>query len=168
MSRFKYLGQHGNHATFSSAANIDRSQTGRPMKSQTQCQYYLYIHRYLETCEVDRAISMELYTEGVNIENHKTAAFRDALAAAAIRCTNFQRYETCPGGAGLRVCGSRIVQSIESLALLAHHQGCCYVLPGSLLSALSESCVRWQRSETASCSNAWIKWRIFVREPLGV
>lgn len=57
----------------------------------------------------DRAISIELYIEVVNIENHKISAFRDALIAAAIRCTNFQWYEICREGADLRVCGGRIV-----------------------------------------------------------
>jgi hypothetical protein len=58
---------------------------------------------------MDRVISIELYAEVVNVENHKISAFRDALVAAAIGCTNFQRYEICREGADLRVCGGRIV-----------------------------------------------------------
>lgn len=92
--------------------------------------------------------------KGLNIEDHKLATFRDALAAAAIRCTNSQQYETCREGSDLRVCASRIVNPIESLAHLDHRQGYRYILPGSLSFALSESFVKGRHTETASCSIA--------------
>lgn len=108
----------------------------------------------LKTCKVDSIMSIELWVEGMNIEDHKLATFRDALAAAAIRCTNFQQYETCREGSDLKLCASRVVYPIESLAHLDNRQGCRYILPGSFSFALSESFVKRRHSETASCSSA--------------
>lgn len=100
-------------------------------------------------------MSIELRAEGVSVKNHKNATFRDMLVAAAIRCTNFWRYEACREGLDIEVCGSRIVEPIKSSAFLAHLQGCRYILhvPSSL-SIVSEPFVKRRRSETARCSSA--------------
>ena len=95
---------------------------------------------------------IELWAEGMNIEYHKLATFRDALTAAAIRRKNFQQFEPCRGI--LRVCACRVVYPIEPLDHLNHRQGYRYILPGTLSFALSESFVKQPRSETASCSSA--------------
>jgi hypothetical protein len=98
-------------------------------------------------------MSIELWAEEMNIECHKLATFRDALAAAAMRCTNFQQFEPCRE-VRISECACRIVYPIEPLAHLDHRQGCHYILPGTLSFALSESFVKRQRSETANCSSA--------------
>ncbi|KAJ5775859.1 uncharacterized protein N7511_000870 [Penicillium nucicola] len=112
-------------------------------------------------------MSIELCTYEVGVEDHKLATFRGVLVAAAMRCTNFQRYETRRGALDIGVGGSRVVEPTESSALLSHCQERRHISPGSL-SVVFESFIKRRRSETARCSSVWIKSRVLVREPLGL